>query len=91
MSEKSHIPPGPWCESVHPDAAVATDIISETTGEDICTVWFPHESAVSNLIAAAPSLLSALREMAAHARIGIINQPALNRAMAAIAEAEGKQ
>lgn len=42
------------------------------------------------LVAAAPELLAALTEMAAHAEIGMINQPALLRAYDAIAKARGE-
>jgi hypothetical protein len=41
----------------------------------------------SLLASAAPDLLAALKEMAAHAEIGIINRPALQRAYDAIAKA----
>lgn len=98
MSEVTHIPPAPWCESVHPDAAVATDIISETTGEDICTVWFPPESAVSSLIAAAPSLrtaadaaLDVLEHLAGlHPAIAEVVEDEIALLRGAIAESEGR-
>jgi hypothetical protein len=98
MNGHSCIPPGPWCESVHPESAIATDIISEVTGDDVCTVWFPPESEVSNLIAAAPSLAIAaeaalvlLEHLASlHPAIAETVRDEIEQLRAALGEAEGQ-
>lgn len=75
------------------DIAIFTEGARPSSG-CICKIPFRdgyRTTAEANvrLITAAPDLLGALKEMAAHAEIGVINKPALARAYDAIAKATG--
>lgn len=100
--------PGPWMAAAGPSSVVGWPVVARPQGRSICNVsWQPKPATVSDedyhafyvevqanghLIAAAPDLLAALREMLEMGELFIpakLESPGFKRARAALARATG--